>query len=159
MAASLILAALKNKSTLAPLRITLLACLHKILQTQEVAYIKSTSLEVLNIYVPFQSNEKGAQAIDTQVQAGKFFAKGIKNIMKIEGNDNALSDYAQDFLIQFIKYRNKRFEWTLWKPKEDQEMKDEEKKDDQIMQDAEEQGYAVTLNSRRNCVIYLNEVL
>lgn len=79
--------------------------------------------------------------------------------MKIEGNDNALSDYAQDFLIQFIKCRNKRFEWTLWKPKEDQEMKDEEKKDDQIMQDAEEQGYAVTLNSRRNCVIYLNEVL
>ena len=50
--------------------------------------------------------------------------------MKAEGNKNALSNYVQDFLIKFIKCRNKRFEWTLWKPKEDQEMADEEKKED-----------------------------
>ena len=31
--------------------------------------------------------------------------------------------------------------------------------DDQIMADHESKGYDVTLNSRRNCVIYLNELL
>lgn len=69
-------------------------------------------------------------------------------------------------MIGFVKCREKQFQWKQWEERKDAEMKNEEKKEDEPAEgeqitssDAKVEGYDVTLNSRRNCVIYLNEIL
>jgi hypothetical protein len=69
-------------------------------------------------------------------------------------------------LIGLVKCREKQFQWKQWEERKDAEMTNEEKKEDEPAEgeqitssDAKVEGYDVTLNSRRNCVIYLNEIL
>lgn len=60
-----------------------------------------------------------------------------------------------DFLSTLIKSRDPSISWERWKDKPDQEMSGEG--EDQAMK--VEAGYPVNLTTRRNCVVYLNEIL
>ena len=69
-------------------------------------------------------------------------------------------------MIGLVKCREKKFPWKQWEERKDAEMTKEEKKEGEAAEgeqitsnETEVEGYDVTLNSRRNCVIYLNEIL
>ena len=72
--------------------------------------------------------------VEVQQEVGKFLARTYQRKGKLEW-------FVNKFIVQFIKTREKEFSM-------------EDNEGDQIMQ-----SYTVDLNSRRNCVIYLNEVL